>query len=108
MAALSIMLSPDPDPISMDHFPLSRGVWLNKKIYNASQLSRMLKAGQYTVPHTRRPLTFDEFNTIMYVSGRRPKNIGIYADVSPQVTYDDYHSRRRAAKNKRRPFHPRS
>jgi Zn-finger nucleic acid-binding protein len=96
--------SPDPDPISLDHFPMSRGVWLNKKIYNATHLSKMLKAGQSTVPHTRRPLTFDEIDTIMYLSGRRLKNIGTYADVSPKVTYGDYQSRRRAAKNKRRPF----
>lgn len=100
-------MSPDPDPISLSHFPVVRGIWLNKKIYNAAYLSKMLKAGHSMVPHTRRRLTSDEIDTIMYASGRRPKNLGMYADMPSTLKYDDYHSRTKAAKNKRRPFHHR-
>lgn len=100
------MSYPDPDPISFEKFPLARGVWLNKKIYNSASLSKMLKAGYSIVPHTRRRLTPDEIDSIMYSSGRRPKNHTMYADMPSVVTYEDYQSRTKAAKNRRRPLHP--
>lgn len=99
-------MAPDADPISLDHFPMSRAVWLNKKIYNAAFLSRMLKADRYIVPHTRRRLTPDEINTIMFMSGRRHKDPTLFK-LPSTLSYDDYQSTRKSTRNGRRPWAPR-
>ena len=64
-------MSQEPDIISLDHFPLKRGVMLNTKLYNAATLARHLKTGRQNVPHSRRKLTPNEYHNIMHKAGKR-------------------------------------
>lgn len=88
-------MSNEPNMISLAHFPTKRGVMLNKKLYDAAQLSRLLKQSrssqQRVVPHSRRPLTNAEIHEIMTKSGR-VKRTGGSSSSNP---YDAYMSRRR-------------
>ncbi len=64
-------LSDEPNMISLERFPVSRGITLNTKLYNARGLSQSIKRGDLKVPHSRRKLTADEINKIMSLTGRK-------------------------------------
>jgi len=87
-------LSLEPNLISLQHFPQRFGLRLNTKEYNARELARWLKAGGRAVPHTRRPLTTQEINAIMLLTGH--KRLGpLFATKSELTAY-----RKRQAREK--------
>lgn len=75
-------LSPEIDVVSMEHFPAKRGVYMDKKLYDALPLARMISSrlpggvisaddfSKFHVPHTRRPMTAGEFEAIFLRSGK--------------------------------------
>jgi hypothetical protein len=83
-------LSNDPNLISFEHFPVWRGVVLNKKLYNAWEIVKAVRNHPNTfrtVPHSRRPLTPANIQAAMAVVGRLPKNPNA-------MTYNAFGSRR--------------
>lgn len=83
-------LSNDPNLISFEHFPVWRGVVLNKKLYDALKIVKAVRNHPNTfrtVPHTRRPLTPANIQAAMAVVGRFPKNPNA-------MTYNAFGSRR--------------
>ena len=56
--------STEPNSISLEYFPLKREIKLNKKVYDADSLAKMLRRGQRFVPHSLRSLTDDEIELI--------------------------------------------
>jgi hypothetical protein len=62
-------MSNETDPVTLEHFPVSRGVLLNTKMYNAKGLVQGLQAGVRFVPHTRRPFTNENIRRIMAKAG---------------------------------------
>ena len=80
-------MSTEPDMISLEHFPSTRGVMLNTKLYNAATLARHLKTGKKNVPHSRRQLTEAEYERIMHKAGR------YRVPHTDKLGYSQYHSR---------------
>jgi hypothetical protein len=96
-------MSPEPNVISLEHFPVSRGVWLNKKLYDASRLSQMIaRTGKAFVPHTRRQITEDELIDIMYKAGRRldQENIDRFRHHGVPLKYTHFESARKVRREK--------
>ena len=90
-------MSKEPDAISLERFPISRGVLLNTKLYDAAELSRMIsRTGDYRIPHSRRHVTQSELINIMYKAGRRLP-IG---DNIRHLTYSNFVSRRKHGRQK--------
>lgn len=91
-------LSKEPDVISLEHFPISRGVLLNKKLYDAAKLSRMIaRTGDYRIPHSRRHVTQSELINIMYKAGRRLPvgDESAHPDFKQKHEYSNFVSRRK-------------
>lgn len=88
-------LTPDPNHISWERFPVQRAIELNKQTYDAAQLSKMMKAGNHRVPHSRRPMTREEVVRVMHLAGRRIEP-EILAEYGPNEVprYDAFMSRR--------------
>lgn len=70
------------DPISLQRVGRSRGVVLNKQIYNARGLKNTMESGYSLVPHSRRQLTRSEKAKIQRKSrdNRRARNTAIVLD----------------------------
>ena len=65
-------MSNRPDPITLEHFPKSRGMRLGAEMYNAHGLARMIEQGgawSRLVPHTRQPMTNAQIERIMRLAG---------------------------------------
>ncbi len=83
-------LSNNVNHISLDHFPVWRGVTWNKKLYDAKEIVQALKKypNAFTkVPHTQKPLTPNQVKAAMAVMGRVPVGNG-------GTRYTNYESRR--------------
>lgn len=90
-------MSKEPNVISLERFPISRGVLLDKKLYDAAQVSRMIAhTGNYRIPHSRRHMTQSELINIMYKAGRRLP-IG---DEIPHLSYSNFISKRQHSRQK--------
>ena len=64
LAAVKFMGRTFEDPISLQRVGKSRGVVLNKQMYNARGLKKMVASGYKLVPHTRRRLSPAEVTQI--------------------------------------------
>jgi len=69
-------MSPDVDPLSLEHFPTQYGIKLGTKLYNARQLAQMIthntKLGRpLRIPHTRQPMTTHDIEKIMQIAGHK-------------------------------------
>jgi hypothetical protein len=84
-------MSTEPDMISLEHFPSTRGVMLNTKLYNAATLARHLKTGKKNVPHSRRQLTEAEYERIMHKAGRY--HAWNHVPGTDKLQYSQYHPR---------------
>lgn len=59
------------DPISLERIPAAFGVGINKQMYNARSLAKMLKVDEEsTVPHTRKPFTVQQLRDIYTKTGQ--------------------------------------
>lgn len=58
------------DPISLNTIPVRHAIELNRQHYDARHLSRWVRDGHGTVPHSRRFLTASEAYAIRRLSGR--------------------------------------
>lgn len=62
------------DPITMQRVGRSRGILLNKQMYNARSLARSMQHGYSFVPHSVRPLTLAEKQRIWTLVPRSRKH----------------------------------
>lgn len=88
-------LTREANVISHERFPVKRAMVMNKQTYNAAQLAKMMKGGNYLVPYSRRPMTRDEVLRAMHLAGKRIHPEAL-ADYGPNEVpkYEAFVSRR--------------